>query len=427
VRALLFRAVKYNNARQHEESFKAAINAEDAVRKLNNPRDLTLLSILKGSAYGNLGFYKEGKKTLVASIPIARRITNFDERHKKLANIYSALAQNNELANGSVERTFWFCKKSYQEYIKVRKKIPILMTTSQHNLGSIFLDLKQYDSSRIYLNKAIATCNKYKDYNSIGPVYNDLAELSYIEKKYRLAISNYEKGLDFANISKNSLEKKVSFDGLSKVYTALGEKEKAIKYLQLSISLADSIALVNKGAVKTPVGYLVKDKEQQIINTREKYFKYILIVCLILFGVLFAMFYYRQKFAIKLKLSDAKMKDLLEKLSKNNGDDFSLKIEELKEVVQLAMNNNPGFLLKFNELEPAFCKKLLSIAPSLVATEIEFCALLRLNFETKEIARYTKCSVRAVEGKKYRIRKKLHINSETDIYLWMNELEYENS
>jgi tetratricopeptide (TPR) repeat protein len=426
VRALLLKAVKFNNARQYEEAFRSVVNAESEVRKLNNPRYLALQSILKGTSYSNLGFFKEGKKTLIGSIPIARRITDFNDRHLKLANIYSALGQNNELAKGSLKKTFLLLKKSYGEYKKVQKTYPHLIAASEHNMGSIFLDLKQYDSARIYLNKTISTSDKFKFINLKGPAHNDLGELYYIEKKYDLSKVNYEKGLNYSLISKNSIERRNSFEGLSQVYTALGDKEKAIKYLQLSIHLSDSMALVDKAAVKTPVEYIVNNEQQQVITNRKNYFKYISVIGLLLFAVLFTLLYYRYKLAVKLKVSDAKMKDLMGKLAKNNDDiKFSSRIEELKEVVKLAVSNHPSFLLKFNEFDPGFRKKLVSIAPSLVATEMEFCALLRLNFETKEIARYTKCSVRAVEGKKYRIRKKLHITSEQDICLWMNELNYD--
>jgi hypothetical protein len=114
-----------------------------------------------------------------------------------------------------------------------------------------------------------------------------------------------------------------------------------------------------------------------------------------------------------------KINELLTKIERSEGSLSSSKIEELKEVVQLAISNNPAFLTKFNALDPDFCKKLLRLAPNLIATEIEFCILLRLNFETKEIARYTKSSVRAVEGKKYRVRRKLNIPSDQDITIWM--------
>jgi len=117
-----------------------------------------------------------------------------------------------------------------------------------------------------------------------------------------------------------------------------------------------------------------------------------------------------------------KINELVSKIESSEKTITSSKIEELKEVVQLVISNNPAFLTKFNELDPDFCQKLLVAAPNLVATEIEFCILLRLNFETKEIARYTKSSVRAVEGKKYRIRRKLNIPSDQDITIWMINL-----
>lgn len=117
-----------------------------------------------------------------------------------------------------------------------------------------------------------------------------------------------------------------------------------------------------------------------------------------------------------------KIDELLRKITRDEDKHSPAKLEELKEIVQLAVNNNPAFLIKFTEFDPEFNKKLLKIAPNLVASEMEFCALLRLNFETKEIARYTKTSVRAAEGKKYRIRKKLNIPSDQDINIWMSQI-----
>lgn len=117
-----------------------------------------------------------------------------------------------------------------------------------------------------------------------------------------------------------------------------------------------------------------------------------------------------------------KIDELIKKIVSDGGSRSVSKIEELEEIVHLAINNNPAFLMKFNEFDPEFIKKLLNMSPTFIATEIEFCVLLRLNFETKEIARYTKTSVRSVEGKKYRIRKKLDIPSDQDINIWMTNL-----
>lgn len=130
----------------------------------------------------------------------------------------------------------------------------------------------------------------------------------------------------------------------------------------------------------------------------------------------------RTESAMSIEKAHKKIDELVKKAEFNNGVKSPAKMEELKEIIQLAVENNPAFFIKFNEFDTEFSKKLLSVAPNLVASEVEFCALLRLNFETKEIARYTKSSVRAVEGKKYRIRKKIGMPQGLDINIWMAQI-----
>jgi DNA-binding CsgD family transcriptional regulator len=130
----------------------------------------------------------------------------------------------------------------------------------------------------------------------------------------------------------------------------------------------------------------------------------------------------RKENELSIHTAQEKINELTSKIILNDSHSSESKMEELKHIVELAVNNNPAFLLKFNEFDPEFNKKLLQKAPGLTAVEIEFCALLRLNFETKEIARYTKTSVRSVEGKKYRIRKKLDIPTDKDINFWMTTM-----
>jgi DNA-binding NarL/FixJ family response regulator len=45
--------------------------------------------------------------------------------------------------------------------------------------------------------------------------------------------------------------------------------------------------------------------------------------------------------------------------------------------------------------------------------------MMRLNLDTKQIATYTNTTVKSVEGKKYRLRKKLNIPSDIEITQWI--------
>lgn len=63
----------------------------------------------------------------------------------------------------------------------------------------------------------------------------------------------------------------------------------------------------------------------------------------------------------------------------------------------------------FNLIHKNFFKKLKANYPTLTPTDLRFCALLRLNLSTKDIAQFTGLSVRGVEGARYRLRKKLNL------------------
>ena len=69
----------------------------------------------------------------------------------------------------------------------------------------------------------------------------------------------------------------------------------------------------------------------------------------------------------------------------------------------------------FNLIHKNFFKNLKAQYPSLTPTDLRFCALLRLNLSTKDIAQFTGLSVRGVEGARYRLRKKFNLTEGTDL------------
>jgi DNA-binding CsgD family transcriptional regulator len=104
-----------------------------------------------------------------------------------------------------------------------------------------------------------------------------------------------------------------------------------------------------------------------------------------------------------------------------NHHDISL-YKAKEELIILGKNNTSDFFLRFKEMYPEFCEKLLQIKPDLINSELKFCAYLKLNFTTKEIATFIGVTPRAVQIRKNRLRKKLNIPSDEDIYLWMDGL-----
>ncbi|GAO42224.1 ligand-binding sensor domain-containing protein [Flavihumibacter petaseus] len=74
------------------------------------------------------------------------------------------------------------------------------------------------------------------------------------------------------------------------------------------------------------------------------------------------------------------------------------------------------FAHHFDKVHSDFLVKLKAQHPILTANELKLCAYLRMNLTTKEIAPLLKISVRGVEISRYRLRKKLQLPTETNLF-----------
>jgi len=107
---------------------------------------------------------------------------------------------------------------------------------------------------------------------------------------------------------------------------------------------------------------------------------------------------------------------------KLNLEDLSEKIIVQDEILALAKQNSPRLLNKFRLVYPEFFDKISDIQPNLKNSELIFCIYLKLNLTTKEVATYTFVTPKAIQNRKNRLRKKLGIPSDLDIYKWFNDI-----
>ena len=97
--------------------------------------------------------------------------------------------------------------------------------------------------------------------------------------------------------------------------------------------------------------------------------------------------------------------------------------ENLKDLISSAEINDAVFIEKFELFYPHFFDKVKNLsATPLVLSELKLCALLKLGFTTKQIATYTNSSVKSVEGRKSRLRKKINIPADLDSKVWFLDI-----
>jgi ligand-binding sensor domain-containing protein/DNA-binding CsgD family transcriptional regulator len=75
-----------------------------------------------------------------------------------------------------------------------------------------------------------------------------------------------------------------------------------------------------------------------------------------------------------------------------------------------------NFTKHFDKVNSDFVMRLKQVHPNLTGNELKLCTYLRMNLSTKEIAQLMNISVRGVEISRYRLRKKLSIGSEVNLF-----------
>lgn len=80
------------------------------------------------------------------------------------------------------------------------------------------------------------------------------------------------------------------------------------------------------------------------------------------------------------------------------------------------------FKKAFNNADKDFFKKIKALHPDLTSNDLKLCAYLRLNLTSKEIAPLLNISVKSVEIKRYRLRKKMDLPHEKNLIEYILEI-----
>jgi DNA-binding NarL/FixJ family response regulator len=114
--------------------------------------------------------------------------------------------------------------------------------------------------------------------------------------------------------------------------------------------------------------------------------------------------------------------ELIEELDKQKevlADRYPNKMyNKLRRLMEESLNGQADWILfesYFNSAHQNFVERLRESYDSLTPGDLRICCLLRMNLSTKEIASLMNISIRAVELRRYRLRKRLLLDNETNL------------
>ena len=331
---------------------------------------------------------------------------------------------------------------------------------SQNELGYLYLHTDELDKALDYFQNALKVFSDLKQVDNyltvcinLSKTYNKLSKYNEASKVILDALKKY------TPINNKHILMRL-YEQLSYVYQSERDFESAYNYLLMFKDLQRDFYTnrIDKQINEMSAKYSLQQKDAKIAKQKHKsemqrQQKIYLIIILIILIIIFIIVVFN--FRLKKKVLNQK-KELVRSENENlkNNLDFKNKeltanaislaqmsdlranvVEKLRKalpysnkegrkiihsIVRELENGNYSnswkeFELCFKSVHSSFYKNLQLKFPDLTPNELRICAFLKLNMSTKDIAILTSRSNRTIDSARLSIRKKMNLNSDTNL------------
>ncbi|WNJ17696.1 tetratricopeptide repeat protein [Pontibacter sp. G13] len=332
---------------------------------------------------------------------------------------------------------------------------PNMARTLHQNIASLYTRQGDWALAEQHYFKALKIAEQGQ-VPELPQIYTGLAMNYYGQGKYTNSIQYERKAQQLASLPS---EFKWTYQSLAKSFTQLGQKDSALHYWDRLLQLRDSMeserhkelmAEAQENLTVVEKEYEIKELQQQRaldqLSKRVSYLAIVVLVLMLALGGYMAWTVIRRKKEETL-LQQAKLKQKNEhlvnlslsihqknqvlrsfedklKAQREKGGDSQLLTDLSKSLTQFLKIDEDWerFEAYFHDLNHGFYDILKERWPNLTNQELRICTLAKLRFNIKEMAQTLFISVDSVKSSRYRIRKKLAIETEQDLSDFLNEL-----
>jgi tetratricopeptide (TPR) repeat protein len=428
LRALVKMSEIYINEQNYEESLNKISEGLLLAEKNNNNIIWSDLLRLQSNVYSQLGYYEKADKSARKALLIANKIKEDDRKHLANSHALRKIAEN-KLQENILEKKYdsvhFYFYKAYTESKKLSSNFPyrnLRIAKNAKNMALILFYEDKIPEAEKYLHWYEELTKNIKENPEYTSFYTLKGNIENRKGNYLKAVEYFNKSIHFSKEYRIlPLELAESYSGIAESYKELHDYKNQSVYIEKAKKITDSLSAAEKSLVEKVA------RSEKTDESKEKYPKLLVLgimLALVIAGITFFLLKRKKIFSRENAFNE-----------KENGTEYTQAInpvekqttitdsQELNNVIELAKANSSSFSLKFSEVFPTFNQKLLEINPQLTPSDLEYCALMKLNFDTKQIATFKKSSIGSVETRKSRIRKKLNIINSENIYTWLMKIQ----
>ena len=316
------------------------------------------------------------------------------------------------------------------------------------HMGSYYLKAEKYEVANEFFEKAQELLSDFP--YELPSLQSKIAECYLGLKNYEKAIASANHNINLIKLNLFNKSKINNYKILEKIYYEKGDLNNLIK-------VKDSLLVISKSGYDLNISNKMSDLETNIVLSKKRSeinksrimyntYLFILIICFTILA--FSLVSLRLNFNLEKEKSkkilnekiivendlNHKKVELLNKSNfisqrnenlnyllesvdyiESNTSNSSIKIKQKIKDLLRTENLNDRFEKHFEDVYPGFFKSLIRYSSKLTQNDLRFCAYLKMNQSTDEIAKLTSISIRTVESKKYRVKKKFKIGKDQSL------------
>lgn len=341
------------------------------------------------------------------------------------------------------------------------------LAEAYNRLGIVYREMGDFEASLDYLYRSRDRSSEINDFDGLAKCYSDIGFTQLAKADYKNALVNFEESRRTAEKIGSKKWKLEAFRGLAETYEKSGNKDLALFYFKAFQALHDSILNEQKIMAVANLQEEYRSRQQlhdlefskqQVGILRQQAENKNRLLMLLSFGgllafitVLLGIRNYRltadrqnaeiensrlkhEELARELELSQRELTSYaLNFLQKNEFlSDLKKDLDNLKstkETVRMRQKIHQAklldkdwekFKMQFDKVHGSFASELKEKHPDLSPTELKHCSLIRINLNIKECASILGISPESAKTSRYRIRRKLGIDTEDSLFDYLS-------
>lgn len=418
-------------------------------------------SKLKYKAYKQLSMlysifhnYNKASSCIDSMFYYANKTEGISMKTKGNLHFSAAIAHRMSQNYDEAEKEIKICEQLFDSLnIPVNDRLYVL--TEKAHLNTVLGNYKKSEDILVEITKQIPSNHSYASilYSMWGDFYAE-------KDDKKEALKYYNKSLLAISEQKTRIGLKVDLlSKASKINYSLGNNKIAFEQMKVSKQLGDSLfgsqSARNKQLFEIKDSYrkvilenqkIQKEQELEFLKSKEEklnlqlWFSIILLIVIVLASIIVVVFLKKKHnlekelitqrnlsevelnkkeltlTALQLMEKDkllGEIKDDLEKIQKDKND---VSINKIRSTIQVNSKKKwEEFEARFVQINNSFYESLNKKHNNLSRNELKLCALVKLNFSSKEMADILGVSPESINKARYRLRKKLNLTRDENL------------